>query len=41
MVEAGRHCAGEKGVTDVLDAVESQRRTLAKEVDKYCQEQRA
>jgi indoleamine 2,3-dioxygenase len=39
MVEAGRHCVGEKGVGDVLGVVEMQRRTLAKDVDKYCKEQ--
>jgi hypothetical protein len=37
MVEAGRHCAGEKGVGDILDVVKRQRQTLAKEVDRYCQ----
>jgi hypothetical protein len=41
MVEAGRHCAGEKGVGDAQDAFETQRRTLVKDVHKYCQEQGA
>jgi hypothetical protein len=39
MMEAGQHCADEKGVDDVLEVVEAQQRTLAKDVQKYCQAQ--
>jgi hypothetical protein len=39
MVEVGtKHCPKEQGVDEMLGLVELQRKTLAKEVEKYCRE---